>query len=302
MTYQEFLDELTTYLTKELPSGSVVHLSGVLKNNGLKPDCLTVSSPQAIASPALYPSQYYQRLQKHQAPFETVAAEILSIFLQADISKQLDLSVFSDPSRIRENVVCKLIHTGQNLALLKTIPHLSFFDLSIVFFLLLPCRKQDSAATVLIENNTLKLWNLTEKDLMPLARENTPRLLRHELIPMDTMMREILKPHAVDWITQKEKEADMPPMYVLTNHLRLFGAGCLLYPHLLSDVSKCCGGDLYILPSSVHEVLLLPVSHAFSQEDLTQIVRQVNEDHVSQDEFLSDHAYFYSATEHRIIC
>lgn len=302
MTYQEFLDELTTYLTKKLPAGSVVNLSGVLKNNGYQPDCLTVSSPQTIASPALYPSQYYHRLQRQQDTFETVAAEILSIFLQEDISRQLDLSLFSDPSHIRRHLVCKLIHTGKNLSLLKTVPHLPFLDLSIVFFLLLPCREQDSAATVLIDNKTLMLWDLKEKELMSLARENTPRLLHHDLIPMNTMIRKVLKPDAADRLTQKEKETDMSPMFVLTNHLRLFGAGCLLYPHLLSDFSGRCGSDLYILPSSIHEVLLLPVSDAFSQEDLTQIVRQVNEDHVSQDEFLSDHAYLYSAKEQRIVC
>ena len=299
MTYQEFLDELTTYLTDELPAGTVPHLSSVWKNNGVKLDCLTVSSPRTSASPALYPRQYYQRLKRNES-FESVAAEILSVYQDSSFANRLDLSFFQDPQRIRENIVCKLIHTRENEHLLKTVPHLSCLDLSVVFFLLLKIPETDTAATVLIENSHLKFWKLSAEDLPPLAIKNAPHLLPHEIIPMESMMREILKPDSVEWLLEKEKEADMPPLYVLTNRQRLFGAGALLYPHLLENFAREHNRDLYVLPSSVHEVILMPASNGYSreeQDDLTEIVRQVNRDHVSQGEFLSDHAYFYSRSD-----
>ena len=83
------------------------------------------------------------------------------------------------------------------------------------------------------------------------------------------------------------------PLYVLTNRDSFFGASCILYPGLMKKIGKMLGGDYYILPSSVHETILLKTGGEADPEYLRCLVREVNRLYVTSDEFLSDEVYMY---------
>ena len=83
-------------------------------------------------------------------------------------------------------------------------------------------------------------------------------------------------------------------MYVLSNKSKLNGSGCILYQNLLRSLGKKLESDFYILPSSVHEVLLIPADDQDSYEELTAMVQEVNATQLANEEILSDHVYYYS--------
>ena len=83
-------------------------------------------------------------------------------------------------------------------------------------------------------------------------------------------------------------------MYVCTNASKINGAGVILYENLLKDFAQKVGADFYILPSSVHETLLIPVSDQFDVETLKAMVCEVNMTQVAPEEQLSDQVYLYS--------
>ena len=83
------------------------------------------------------------------------------------------------------------------------------------------------------------------------------------------------------------------PLYVLTNAKMFLGAACVFYPEVLSSIGNAVQTDYYILPSSIHECIILPASSGYSREELEEIVRQVNEAQVPEQEILSNHVYFY---------
>ena len=89
-------------------------------------------------------------------------------------------------------------------------------------------------------------------------------------------------------------------MNVLTNESKLNGAACILYENVLYDFAQKLGADLYILPSSVHEVILLPKLSMFEKDELVNMVKEVNTEGVAADEVLSDHVYEYNRTERLI--
>ena len=101
MTYQEFLKELTAYLRRELPDGTRMHLSQVLKTNGLRLDCITFSAP---GPPSLRPST--RRTIFHVfPPVPWPLADEIPV-LYRDISRHSpDTSLFTNPSRLRPYVV-----------------------------------------------------------------------------------------------------------------------------------------------------------------------------------------------------
>lgn len=89
-------------------------------------------------------------------------------------------------------------------------------------------------------------------------------------------------------------------MYVLSNEQRYFGASCMLYPQALKEISQRLNDNLYILPSSIHEVILIPASFADDANELSEIVQEVNISEVAQDEILSDTVYYYNQNTEEI--
>ncbi len=91
-----------------------------------------------------------------------------------------------------------------------------------------------------------------------------------------------------------------PPMYVLSNSSGLNGAGCLLYEGILKDFASCIGSDLIILPSSIHEVLIIPYSKDISFDELAETVFSINQEEVPEEDRLSNHIYFYSGSSDKL--
>ena len=118
---------------------------------------------------------------------------------------------------------------------------------------------------------------------------------------MEEMLRQLLTPEAAEALFTDDRK-ERCHLYVLTNRLQLYGAGCMLYDGVLETFATARGCDLYVLPSSVHEVLLMPVSEKFSKEELDEMILQVNREHVSREDILSDHVYRYSLKDRKLIC
>ena len=89
-------------------------------------------------------------------------------------------------------------------------------------------------------------------------------------------------------------------MYVLSNSLGQYGAGTLLNIPFMDSFLNRMEEDFYILPSSVHELILVPVSAAVSEDRLSQMVHEVNEKEVPEEDFLSDSVYRYGELREQI--
>jgi|UPI0004B2FDD9 mRNA-degrading endonuclease toxin of MazEF toxin-antitoxin module len=99
------------------------------------------------------------------------------------------------------------------------------------------------------------------------------------------------------------ESADSVPMYVLTNIKKIEGAACMLYPGLIREFADRTGSSLFIIPSSVHELLILPVEDMKETEEIRSMIREINDTQVQPDEILSYSLYCYDREEGRIyIC
>ena len=90
------------------------------------------------------------------------------------------------------------------------------------------------------------------------------------------------------------------PMYVLSNQQKLFGAACMLYPGVLKEFAKKLQNDFFILPSSVHEIILVPAEKGTDKDTLREIVTDINRTQVAEDEVLADSVYYYNRDKEQI--
>lgn len=182
---------------------------------------------------------------------------------------------------------------------LKRVPSRSFCDLSIVFMVHFGDREKE-ICTALILNERMAFWSMTVDDLYDVAMKNTPRLLPDTFTGMDEMIRKIFLQEEYDDIIEKDAEVGPSLFYVLTNQLGIFGAACLLYPGAVKKYANELNCDLLILPSSVHETLLLPYDKDLNVYERREMVQDVNRSEVALEDSLSGQVYIYQRSKDRI--
>ncbi len=290
---------------KEYAGGKgTVRVSHVRKNNGILLTGISLIEKQEEVTPTVYLEDFYERY-KDGADFGELMSRIIHMVEKKAPDLKFDLESFSDFNKAKDRIVFKLISMEKNRDLLKEVPYIPFLDMAMVFYYLLGEEKLDHAS-ILIYEKYMERWGVGTAQLYEAAKDNTPRLLPGKVFDMNTMMREILAEHLREngmeaEIDQILASAPLPSdgiMYVLTNTEKYFGACALAYPGMVAELAEKLDADLYVLPSSVHEVILLPAdSPSIEPEQLRTMVKEVNATQVAPEEVLSDSVYYYDRKE-----
>lgn len=289
MNYETFKTTTVSSLQKHFGSQAAVSLHSILKNNNIQLDGLTIYDSSVNISPTLYLNDYYDDYLAG-TPFDDVLKDIIETYKKHLPKESMDFSFFTDYDKVKFQIIYKLINYEQNQFLLKDVPHFRFLDLAVVFCCFLP-DTPNGAASILIHNSHLNFWNIQTEQLYGLAAANTPILLPYTIDSMEHTLRSLCPKLWEGAHVSQTKEN--PMMYVLSNSEKLYGASAILYPEVLSYFAGKLNSDLYILPSSIHEVLLLPIQPDTAPYELNCIIRDVNQSHVLKEEILSDHVYIF---------
>lgn len=292
MNYQQFVSAVEEKVKKEMQTGMSVYVHTAMKNNGKNRVGITVTENGVNISPTIYLEEYFEQFQRNR-PLEEIVSSILEVYREVKLEHSWETDVLRHYEKIRGKVVYKLVHMEKNRELLKTVPYIPYLDLAIVFYVLLEINLSGTA-TLLITDDILKLWGVKKERVYEDARVNTPKLLPVEFKTMKSVVAELMEDFQVT-----ESEEDY--MYVLTNNLRSFGATGILYENVLQEIGEKIGENYYVLPSSIHEVILVPESKSPSRIYLEKMIEEINDTQVEDEEVLSDRAYYFSIKENRLI-
>lgn len=295
MDYNMFKEVILEGIKEIFKEEADCSIHEVLKNNGVKLDGLIISARQNRVSPTIYLNDFYRAFLAG-TDIEEILEQIQDIYINNVLEMGYDAEKFMDLNRSKDKIAYKLINYKMNEELLGTIPHRKYLDLAIVYFMVIK-DDQIENATVLINNNWLKEWNITEEELFNIAKENSPQMFKAEIVNIKDMVLSLIEDKTDEFINIPEEECNM---YVLTNNEKQYGAATILYDNIIKDFAQKNNSDVYILPSSVHELILVPGSTFVQKEGLNEMVQEVNATQVPMQEILSDHAYIYNISEDAI--
>lgn len=296
MEYKEFVEYIKMNAGYIAGEGGNITINHVIKNNGCEMDGLVIMEKGKDIAPTIYLDSFYE-LYTNGENIKDIIRQIEVIYEQNKNNVTFDVNILKHFDTIKDKIVYKVVNYRSNEKLLEQVPHKRILDLAVVFYCLLD-NEYGRSATALIYNNNLKNWNVTIDDVYKAALKNTPDLLHSKISSMAALFEKC----GVNVDGEEVDLKDYVPsdMYVLTNESKLNGAACILYENVLYDFAQKLGADLYILPSSVHEVILLPKLSMFEKDELVNMVKEVNTEGVAADEVLSDHVYEYNRTERLI--
>lgn len=299
MEYEKFTHYVQESISQFMGNGYEVTLNKVIKNNGLELTGLIIMEEGKKAAPTIYLEEFYQEYRNGETLGELVE-KIVSVYEESCCKLEMDFSFFMDFEQIQPRILYKLLNYQSNQKLLEDVPHKRYMDLAIVFYILV---EHDSIGngTVMIHKNHMKIWNVNEQQLYEAAVRNTPRLMPYRFSSMENVVEEIFgQQEPVDFL--ENDEVSNHDMYILTNNRKMFGAACLLYDNLLKRISDKLRSNLYIIPSSIHELIIIPKkSFPRGKEDLIEMVCDINANEVNLVDILSDNVYEYDRIKEAVV-
>lgn len=321
ISFTSFTESIVSNLKEMLGRDYTVFSHTVKKNNGVELTGVVAKKAGCNTSPSVYINEIYHD-HMTEKEMKEATSQVYEALKRAEIAEDIDFSDFSDYEKVKKRVAVKLINAARNEELLKQIPHMLFYDLALVVYYPVKELPFEGKAAILIRHSHREVWKVETDELLKAAIVNTPKLFPGKIESMENIIRQIFPDDleeesvaeelaALGISNEEELEALIPPielgrkngipMYVLSNDQKLYGAVCMLYPDILKKFTKRIDQDCYILPSSVHEVILVPAGMIACEEELREIVTDINRTQVAEDEVLADSVYYYSRQNDKII-
>lgn len=304
MEYNEFLENIKDMMTERLQRKSRdkfnLSINKISKNNGVVLDALSIHKDGCVISPNIYVSMYYDQYLQGE-PLISIVDELLERYEKADKEGAFAVKDIMDFEEIKNDIIVRLVNYERNEETLEKCPYMKYLDLAITFRYMV---KMDDKglASALISNQEFEKWNVRIEELYELALDNTKRMMPEKI---DSLLSVISKTLINDMNDEFEKEmferdAENVNLYVLTNKQQVNGATCLLYNSAIATFADKLEKDVFILPSSLHEVMLLPDDGLCDVQFLKGMVQEANSTTVGVMDYLSDNVYCYDRETKKI--
>lgn len=277
------------------PEGKVMETT-VIKNNISKLG-ITIELPNVKVTPIIYVDDMYDYYKNVNDLDYTLKKAISMIENEINsIKNKFDDNIYNEIKDIKGNVLPRLVNTKRNQVMLNDIPHREFLDMSIIYYIEKYDFKLDMVRSIRITNDLMKSQNLSEEQLYHNSMKN---MLEKEKSLLTPMIKIIMKLRFGTDIKLEGKGITKDDFLdgefiVLSNEHGINGSRQMLNINTLIKASEIAKSDLYILPSSIHEVLIISVNEInASPSELKDMVSEVNLSEVSEEERLTDNVYIF---------
>lgn len=285
-------DKFMDYMPEDLKNAEL-QIHKVSKINGSK-DGLSIYTEGAKGAPTIYVDDMYERFKTNDNLEQTFveAAELYAKTLTEMPPIPVDLLAENS----KDKIYMVLINTESNKDILKDAPHREVNDTSVIYRIMVS-EDAKGIGSALVTNHIAEVIGMNEEELFKAAAENTPKLFPPTVKPMSQVLLGILtddggmpKDVAEQVVDGLRDGGEM--MWIISNNKGISGAVNMIFEKNLHELAKGINDDLYILPSSIHEVIAVPSSLG-NPDELAKMVLEVNTDVVDVSERLSNQVYQY---------
>lgn len=283
MDFNVFTDNIVNVLQQRMGHEYDVKVTKVTKNNDIELTGVVLMKESDNLSPTIYLDGLFEEYQDG-AYIEDLAEQIIRLYKEQLPAGRLDMDFFRNFEQVKDRIFYKLVSYDKNRKMLEKLPYYKWNDLAIIFYYAME-EERIGRASITIHHQHLKMWEQSLDTLYAVAQENMKKSMPELLVSMKDLLEETTG--------LKMGEDTYLPMYVLTNQEKVYGAAAMLYSEHMKKLAERWQTDLLILPSSIHEVLLLPDDGQNEYAFYKQMVEEVNTTQVEPEEVLSYSLYRY---------
>ncbi len=290
MTLNEFVEAVKEHIfdgRPEMAENHTVDVSKVTKNNGRVMNGLTIREADTNISPTIYLERYYDDF-LNGASLSDITDELLEVYEENIVPQNISIDFFTDFEKAKDRIAMKVINAEKNADSLMSMPHYKFGDLAAIFQVQVDSSEFGNAV-VSVRDEHMSMWGVSTETLFEYAKANMEERHPIRIQSMLEVLRDLMGGDVPEGIAPTEG----PQMYVMTNENKFNGAAAMIFTDKLETFAEEHGSNIYIIPSSIHECILLPDTGDMDVDQLETMVREVNGTQVPPEEVLSDNVYFY---------
>lgn len=320
MTYECFLECIKTQIQLDFGEDFTVKLNKVIKNNSIELDGLAILRKGESITPNIYLNSYYDKYMEGET-ISDILEEITGSYAAAEKGEEVEVDYEFRLEDVKDRIFYRVVNYQKNRKLLKDMPNIKFLDLTITFHCLVK-NDESGIGSIRITRNCIRRWGLTARDLMKISSVNTPRLFPSSIRSMNDVINEIINDDLYEMLKVNYNEdissingnssktmasdqlyhqmvddminGNKQKMYILSNTRGINGASVMLYKDVVRNFAMDLHCDFYVLPSSIHEVILVPYHDSIEKKTLSEMVFDINHTQVLPEEVLSDSVYYYN--------
>lgn len=302
LSYKEFAEEVRKNILNYLPDNyrdAQILLNEIVKTNDQRYTALSILLKTEDVAPNIYLENFYNSYQKTEDVNEEIK-KIAEMQLKYQNENVLDFDV-KDYDQIKNRLFIVALNKEHNFEYMSNGICQDIEGTDIATLVRVKCGNDEQGmGSFKVENKHLQLWNISKEDIYEQAKINTPYLFPMELQNMRDIMNQLFTDNEI--VESNVSTEDILPyeQYVLSNRSHLNGATVMLYPDVLEQIAEKSQSNIFILPSSTHEVILMKDTGELSAEELQRMVIEVNRTQVIPEERLSDEVYCYDFKEHKL--
>lgn len=285
LNYDELKRELLKGVREKVGGGVTVEIVAIQKNNRTKKDAIAFSDKENNLQPLIYMDSIYSQYCAGAELSVCVgfAVEVYRSAMEIDMD-----TAYKEWKDVRGKIEMTVIKKAWNEDAMSGVPHMDFLDL-VLYCRIIIDKNENGVASMIVQKHMLKEWEISEEELWEAAFSNL-KTEEFEIKDVNEVLRFIFPEGDLTGLPNKNKFESA--LYVLTNKYQNRGAIGMLRTDLLEKFAEWSDCDLYILPSSIHEVLLLR-DDEIPADELKRVVRSVNRGVVDEMDRLSDEVYYY---------
>lgn len=298
MKFDEFTETVRDTLAVLFENENLeVVVNKVEKNNGLVLTGINIKERNAMVIPTIYIDDFYKE-NIEQKDIQAIAEKIKNIYRnrQPDIFKQSEIKKYQDFEWVKDKIIFTLVNYEMNKKRLEEIPYLPFHDLAIVFRCVFHKGENGIASSVVSCKDILR-WGVDTKQMFQLAAYNTPRMFPPVIANITTYLKERADIPDSMFEDFAEGQGDL---YVISNAFGINGAAAILYDDLLEKCADIVKDNIYIMPSSIHEMIFVNAGIVQEKDELIEIIKEVNNGVVAPSDLLSYNLYYYDRKTKKI--
>lgn len=301
-TYEEFLSEFVREMESKLADyGMEVSIVNKMRNNGILEKCIKVDIPGCNMSPSIGTLSIYEHYREFDDMEKIVSA--LSNKIIEDKNRQIDTMSVLSKENILNSTYLMVINAKSNQKLLSETPHYFIAEGELAVIPRLNINITDKSGFIILKNDLLPKLQMTGDEILQIAKLNTSS---QNLFEINSLLSETMQAMTDNGEDIADDFSEFfteitPKAFVVTNKDKKLGACCLACPEVIGTAIEKMGFDCYILPSSIHEVILVEKKgNADEIEELRDMVKQVNRQSIPAAEILSDKVFVYNQKTKKI--
>lgn len=301
---KQFMNDVTNALKMKLGGKYQVFEKEQRKNNGLVLHGICIRKENEDISPIVYPEEFMLPYIVGILDAEKIADLLLEQYCPEEIS-QNTAAHLKDFGMMKEKVRIKLVNHDANAGVLEDCPHRRFLDLAITYYLDMELAVAGQNAFIPVTNELMEVWGVCEDELYRLGMEKLLAADACHAVELLTVVKKIAQEEQDEEVEKalaelEKKQNSRHEIYVVSNRKSLFGAICLLNIPYLREMAERKECDLIIYPSSVDEIIVLPLKEKTMDHMDTEDIRQINERSLPKEKRLSNNIYHYDRVKQEV--